>query len=366
MPSFDIVMESPTPSSFRAAKVEGMFDIPHREKQSVRITGRIPLEEIGDWSIGAIVGASGTGKSTIARHIFGSAVKGPAKWTGDCILDDFPEEMTPQEITEVLTAVGLSSPPVWLRPYSVLSTGQKFRADLARALSSPEKLVVFDEFTSVVDRTVAAAASVAVAKYVRRKGRQFVAVTCHKDVLNWLEADWVYDTDSGEFMRGRLRRPEIKLTIYEGTLAAWPRFRGHHYLTSEISRSARVFLAYVDLLGQERLAGFFSILPAMGMKGWRRGHRTVVLPDFQGLGIGNAMVEATAEQLWEREGLRYRAVTSSPALIHHRLRHPEMWRLVRGPSMVPPSANRKMYVRTSAGRLTTVWEYIPKSLRRSR
>ena len=41
---------------------------------------------------------------------------------------------------------------------------------------------VFDEYTSVVDRTVAQIGTAALAKTVRARGQQFVAVTCHEDV----------------------------------------------------------------------------------------------------------------------------------------------------------------------------------------
>ena len=71
----------------------------------------------------------------------------------------------------------------------MLSGGEQFRCDLVRALLKPGDLVAFDEFTSVVDRTVAKIGSAAVAKSIRkgRIGKKFVAVTCHYDVLDWLE-----------------------------------------------------------------------------------------------------------------------------------------------------------------------------------
>jgi ABC-type lipoprotein export system ATPase subunit/GNAT superfamily N-acetyltransferase len=363
----DVTVRSKVPRSFRAAKVIGMMDVPDQDEQVLTFEGELPLED-EDWSVGAIVGASGTGKSTIARALWPKDYVTPARWAAPCILDDFPKALTPQQVVEALTAVGLASPPAWLRPYKVLSTGQQVRAELARALVATDGLVVYDEFTSVVDRTVAKAASVAVARYARRAGRRFVAVTCHKDVLPWLEADWVFDTDRFTFNRGRLRRPHVPLRLREGTREAWPSFRGHHYLSGELSRNARVFLAYVTLDDEERLAGFFSILPllARGRKarGWWRGHRTVVLPDYQGLGIGNRMVEIGAEALWTREGKRYSAVTSSPAIVSHRRRHPEMWRCVQGPSMKGPRSDPGAYGATSAGRLTTSWEYLPEELRR--
>lgn len=382
-----VTLRSPTPTSFRAAAVQGLFDVPRRDEQEVLVEADLPIEN-QEWSVGAIVGASGTGKTTIARELWGAGQE--AEWGHGCILDYFPAELTPSDVASLLTSVGLSSTPVWLRPYQALSTGQRFRAELARALAqTPVKRetpandertgsdtgdvkkdpVVFDEFTSVVDRTVAKAASVSVAKHVRRSGQQFVAVTCHRDVLPWLECDWVYDTDRGFFQwtRGHLQRPEVALVLREGSREAWPLFREHHYLTRTIATSARVLLAYVTLDGEERLAGFFSLMPRMmhrgSTKSWLRGHRTVVLPDYQGLGIGNRMVELGAEALWRQEGVRYAATTAAPALIAHRRRHPEMWRLVDPPKMRGPSVSRTRKITTSAGRLTCTWEYLPEGLR---
>lgn len=223
---FDITLSSPTPKSFRAAKVEGMFDVPHAEEQRVRLAGDIPLESLGDWSVGAIVGASGAGKSSVATEVFGPDVVKGFDWREDCLLDDFGPDLTPKEIVLALSSVGLSSPPVWLRPYRVLSTGQKFRADLARALIENKGVVVYDEFTSVVDRQVAKATSVSVAKHVRRYNRRFVGVSCHKDILPWLEPDWVFDVDTMDFSKERLRRPELRIEIREGKRTDWPRFRG--------------------------------------------------------------------------------------------------------------------------------------------
>ena len=91
--------------------------------------------------------------------------------------------------------VGFASPPDWPKAYSCLSQGEKMRVDIARALCLNQELIVFDEFTSVVDREVAKIASFAISKAIRRdKTKQFIAVTCHYDVIDWLEPDWVFCT----------------------------------------------------------------------------------------------------------------------------------------------------------------------------
>ena len=69
-------------------------------------------------------------------------------------------------------------------------------------------LIVFDEFTSVVDREIAKVSAFAISKAVRRSKKQFIAVTCHYDVVDWLEPDWVFCTDTMEFSRKKeLGRP---------------------------------------------------------------------------------------------------------------------------------------------------------------
>jgi ABC-type ATPase with predicted acetyltransferase domain len=117
------------------------------------------------------------------------------------VLDDFPEGLETSEITRMLCSVGFASPPDWLKSYDCLSQGEKMRVDIARALCLEQPLVVFDEFTSVVDREIAKVSAYAISKAVRRSTKKFIAVTCHYDVVDWLEPDWVFCTDTMEFSR---------------------------------------------------------------------------------------------------------------------------------------------------------------------
>lgn len=198
MPSFDIVRQtSPKKKTFRVASVLGKFDIRTAIIRE-RFQGNIDIEG-KDWNIGVIYGASGTGKSTIARELFPKEFHEPFKYEAESVLDDMPKNCSVEDVTKMFNAVGFSSPPSWLKPYSVLSNGEKMRVDLARAILQDQKFIVFDEFTSVVDRQVAKIGSLALQKAVRRMGKQFVAVTCHKDVLEWLQPDWEFCTDTMSF-----------------------------------------------------------------------------------------------------------------------------------------------------------------------
>src|SRR5262249_45700295 len=151
-----------------------------------------------------------------------------------------------REITELLSSVGFSSPPSWLRPFRCLSNGEQFRVTIARELAESPELAVVDEFTSVVDRTVARIGSAAIAATIRRTGRRFVAVSCHFDVIDWLQPDWTYDPSTDEFTwRSLRRRPDITLDIRRAMPTDWRLFRPHHYLSGELNRAARCFVAEV-------------------------------------------------------------------------------------------------------------------------
>lgn len=197
MPSFDIVKDINEPKSFRAQSVIGNFDLDIAHVRE-HFKGDIDIEN-KEWNVGAIVGGSGTGKSTIAKELFPEYYIKELEYSGGCVLDDMPETVSIKDIERTFTSVGFASVPSWLKPYGVLSNGEKMRVDLARCLLEDREIVVFDEFTSVVDRDVAKTAAYAISKAVKRSDKKFIAVSCHKDILDWLEPDWVYDTDEKRF-----------------------------------------------------------------------------------------------------------------------------------------------------------------------
>jgi ABC-type ATPase involved in cell division/GNAT superfamily N-acetyltransferase len=342
--------------SARVLQLEGMFDVPPAERAELTWSVELPLDQ-RTWNVGLIIGPSGCGKSTVARELFAANYVNSYEWSGDkSIIDGFPIGMSIKDVTLLLSSVGFSSPPSWLRPFHVLSNGEQFRATLARALAENAELCVFDEFTSVVDRTVGRIGSAAVAKTVRRRGQKFIAVTCHDDVMEWLDPDWVY-TPVGNAFQWRLlqRRPAIELQIARVHHAAWQLFARHHYLTAELNHSAVCYAGFIE----GRAVAFHSYLPFVGRLSHgkaMRGHRSVVLPDYQGAGIGNAMI-TTLAGMWAALGLRVFRNTGHPAEIASAARD-RNWRLLRPPSRTARDNDPRKSKSRATNRLTASFEYV--------
>lgn len=306
-------------------QLESLFDIPPTERSYNSWDAELPLDE-REWHVGMIVGPSGSGKSTLARQAWPGKLA-PMDWPEDAaVIDAFPEGMSIKEVVSWMNGVGFSSPPAWLRPYRCLSTGEQFRVSIARALAESADLTVVDEFTSVVDRKVAKVASATVAKHVRRTGRRFVAVTCHYDVEDWLQPDWVWEADRRRFRWREVgQRPPFRLDVYPASKADWPLFRQHHYLSGSLSPDAELFGGWIE----GEMVAFNSAMPRWGTPGLWVGHRTVVLPDWQGLGIGGMFMDWLGQHYADR-GLRYRETLSHWSLVQHYIHSPR-WREVNAP-----------------------------------
>ncbi len=344
----------------RFHQVCGKFDLP-TDATSVR-EWDVDIAMPDEWSVGVITGPSMAGKTTIARELFGedSVVdQGHWPWPDDrCIADGFPSGMSIDDICGLLSSVGFSSPPDWKKPYAALSNGGKFRVDLARTLAERPELAVVDEFGSLVHQTARQVAAAASAKAVRRRGGRLVALCVHPDVIEYFEPDWIVRMNPGEpvrceAVRGAVRRPPIELVIRRVDKSAWQMFRHHHYLSHDLHRAARCFVGFIG----GHPAAFASVLafPHSSNPGWRE-HRTVCMPDYQGIGIGNRMSEFIASML-RATGRPYFSTTSHPSMIRYRARSP-LWRMTRKPCIKPSSRTNKMRATASITRITAGFEYV--------
>lgn len=289
------------------------FDIQNTNETTVRIPMNFSECKSFDWNIGVIYGGSGTGKTTLLKQ-FGT-ISSCELSDSKALISNF-DFLEPKDATLLLTSMGLASVPTWLRPFNTLSNGEQYRAELAYKVGRADDntVILIDEFTSVVDRDVAKSMSNALQKYIRRTGKKIVLASCHFDIMEWLRPDWTYSPLKGRVERlslARQPRPKVKLSIFRCRYEAWNIFKKHHYLTEDLQKSAETFI--VELNGQ--YIAFFGILPfpGVGDEKTRRLSRMVVLPDFQGLGIGTKVFNYLCS-LYKAEGHTMYVRTVSPGL----------------------------------------------------
>lgn len=366
MPKFTHSVSCPYRPSFRNDAVVSMFDLPPDSKLTRTWDVDIPIEDM-DWQIGLIYGPSGSGKTSIARKLFGDSYHVEYEWSEDkSIIDDFPQDKTMKEISKAISSVGFASPPDWLKPRSRLSNGQQFRAEIARLLLDDENypdIIVLDEFTSLVDRTVAKASCAAVQRYIRSTNKKFVAVTCHSDIIEWLNPDWTYEVSSASFAdltgrsERRLKHPEVKIRLRRVTRQAW--FKSgigrFHPLNPNVLNSIHLWAALWE--GELVAMNAIQKYPHAHVKNGWRSSRTVVFPDYQGLRIGVMMNDALADYYTRELGLRFFGRSTHPAMNAHR-RHSENWMLfTQGGTVGKPSAKGKI-TGQSLGRVGESFEFV--------
>ena len=346
MPTIDVVVESDVVLSTRARQVCGMFDCPPQAKQRLEWKADLPIEA-RDWNIGLIVGPSGCGKTTIARHLWPAELAWTPKWDGATLIDSFSGGV--DSVATALNSVGFSTIPAWLRPFDVLSNGEKFRAEIARRMLEQSGVIVIDEFTSVVDRQVAKIASHAVQKYVRRENRQLVAVTCHHDVIDWLQPDWVFEPTVRTFAwRSLQRRPTLDIEMARLPYEAWRMFAPYHYMSAELNKAAACF----GLWCNGTLAAFTGILhlPHPKRRDIKKISRTVTLPDFQGLGL-SFVLNDTLGAAYKALGFELRNYPAHPAFV--RAHKPPRWRLMKRAGTWQSRQSRQSRQSTMVGRVSS-------------
>lgn len=299
--------------SYRAARVKSLFNA--ESGANFTLDADLPIED-GDWRIGVIVGPSGSGKTSMGRVIFGDAeVYSEPEWPADApIVDAIAKGGDFNDVTAALAAVGLGDVPAWLRPFHVLSNGEKFRATMARIIADAPERVVIDEFTSVVDRQIARFGALAFQKAWRRTGGKAVLLTPHYDVLEWVEPDWTFDTATRTFDRRRLQRPTFDLEIWQTDWRYWHLFEPHHYLKLPKMVAAINFVGTVE----GELVCHLGVAPAFQNGGFRAS-RLVVMPEWQGAGVGMRFLNHICEMYLRGENKFGRALpmffhTSHPGL----------------------------------------------------
>lgn len=317
----DVDQACPVSTSYRAARIRSLFNVTDEQAARFTLTAELPLDQ-DNWQVGMIIGPSGSGKTSLGRRAWGAgALHQGFAWGGAPIVEEIAPDRPVDDVTAALSAVGLGSVPSWLRPFHVLSNGEKFRAELARLLLSPLNRVAVDEFTSPVDRQVARIGAAAFAKAWRRvPGRQVLLLSCHRDVLEWTQPDWYFDTEDRTLHWGCLQRPPLKIDVVETNWRPWKTFEEHHYLKLPNMIGATCYVA----LHQGQPVAHVGVGTNTGLKSARMC-RLVVMPEWQGAGVGLRFMGEIAQRWLDgrnRYGIRVTTLfhTSHPGLVAALLR----------------------------------------------
>lgn len=293
------------------------IDITKKSVHKLKIDG-IKLPE--NWNVGLVYGASGSGKTTLIKKIFGDQVFKTILDDNEPIINQLPQELSYEECAAILSGIGLNSVPCWVRPVKTLSNGQRARAEAAMLMVQNEAIINIDEWTSVVDRTVAKAMSHCVQKFARHHNKRIILCSCHSDVLEWLIPDWLIDCNEQKFHVKQnedfffTKRDVLQFDIKRIGRESWRYFSKYHYLSDKLP-GGEIYL--YGLFHQGKQIGFqcfANYVPTRkGATPIVHSNRTVIHPDYQGLGLGIKLINESSRVFIE-EKPRYRIMAKFSAM----------------------------------------------------
>lgn len=330
MQTYHVKLESPVSSSYRCKRAADSLDIDVVKKSIHELSIQADLKS--PYDIGLIVGASGSGKTTLAKKIFGDSCLSMILDETKPIIEQLPTDYDYETCANILSGIGLTSVPCWIRPVNTLSNGQKARAEAA-LLMTRDELTVIDEWTSVVDRTVAKVMSHCIQKHARKNKKQVVILSCHYDVIDWLNPDWIIDCNTQKFIDRRslwqsFQRPEkLDFQIKRVGRDTWKYFSKYHYLSAKLPGG---HIETYGLFHGENQIGFqcfanYTPYSDKSKKEIMHFNRTVIHPDYVGIGLGGFFIDETAKIMHQKN---YRVMGKfSSVPVYKTLMKSKNWRL---------------------------------------
>jgi energy-coupling factor transporter ATP-binding protein EcfA2 len=303
-------------NTFRCQTAANSLDIDVSKKSIHKLNiENIKIPE--KWNIGLVYGASGSGKTTLIKYLFGENIFDVSLNYDLPIIEQLPKEFNYEDCANVLNGIGLNSVNCWIRPIKTLSNGQKARAEAAYLMCKND-FICIDEWTSVVDRTVAKAMSVCIYKFAKKYNKKIILLSCHYDILEWLNPDWLIDCNKQEFKLPESddfffnKRESIEFTIKEVGRETWKYFSKYHYLSEKLPGGQIYLYGLFHNDNQIGFQCFANYTPKVkGKKDIFHSNRTVIHPDYNGLGLGIKLINKTSELLSDKINCRIMAKFSS-------------------------------------------------------
>ena len=296
----DIKLQSEVFKTFKCVVAANSLDI-DVDKKSLHHLHIDNVKIPNDWNIGLIYGSSGSGKTTLATTLFGKDIFSSILNEELPIIEQFPKEFSYEDCVSMLNGIGLNSVPCWIRPVKTLSNGQKARAEACLLMCQDKSIVFIDEWTSVVDRTVAKAMSVCINKFAKKYNKKIVLLSCHYDILEWVNPQWMIDCNTQTFQLPKSdsfffnEREQLKFSIKEIGRESWKFFSKYHYLSERLP-GGEIYL-YGLFYGSNQIGFqcFANYTPhRKGTKIIYHSNRTVIHPDYNGLGLGIKLINETS------------------------------------------------------------------------
>tara|TARA_R110002020_G_C16250215_1_gene769749 strand:- start:321 stop:1442 length:1122 start_codon:yes stop_codon:yes gene_type:complete len=323
----EVILKSDVNKKFRCQVAANSLDI-DVEKKSIH---HLKIDNINlpeKWNVGLVYGNSGSGKTTMIKHLFGENIFDVKLDETKPIINQLPKELSYEECAKLLNGIGLNSVPCWIRPINTLSNGQKARAEAVYLMTKSKDVVFIDEWTSVVDRTVAKAMSICLYKYAKRNNKKIILCSCHIDILEWLKPDWLIDCNKQEFILPKTEdfffneREKIKFEIKQIDNKSWKYFSKYHYLNENLP-GGKLYLYGLFLNNlQIGFQCFANYVPhRKGTKIIYHSNRVVIHPDYNGLGLGMKMVDVCSKLLLNKLDCRIMAKFSSIPMYKSRMKN---------------------------------------------
>jgi len=252
--NFNISYETKTDITDRTVEVAEAFGMGISEFQQHVLYDNVELK-IGPKDIVYLTGDSGSGKSVLLKAIVGDLKAGEAARLSKVEVD--PDKPlidtlgdTVEEGLKLLSKVGLNDAFLFVRRYSQLSDGQKYRYRIAKLIESGAQWWIMDEFCATLDRETAKIVAYNVQKLARKLGKAVVAATTHTDMFEDLAPSVHIHKRFGREVTVKYypNKPRLhcslldEMSVEEGTYEDWKQVSGFHYRSHRVAFLQKIFV----------------------------------------------------------------------------------------------------------------------------
>lgn len=252
--TFDISYESRTDVTDRTVEVAEAFGLGISEFQKHVVYDNVEFK-IGAKDIVYLTGDSGSGKSVLLKAITKDLQPNEVANLSEMKVDqDKPlidtVGTTVEEGLKLLSKVGLNDAFLFVRRYSQLSDGQKYRYRIAKLIESEADWWIMDEFCATLDRETAKIVAYNIQKLARKLNKTVIAATTHTDLFEDLAPSVYIHKRFGKEVNVKYYPNRIKkncslleeMTVAQGTYEDWKQISIFHYRSHRVAFMQKIFV----------------------------------------------------------------------------------------------------------------------------